>query len=201
VYQVPLLISLLASVGAPPEGPETPPTLRVLFPADRCVLNFGRFELIAKTEGPAPPLTVDGQPVEWGPYHPPVFSARLNLRPGPHRIAVGTTTLRVYVRGVADVPKRYAKWPELLSHPSGSDGWKNCAGCHEVSQVEERTAIGAPRTPAACSQCHTSQAFEAAHFHPARPLAACQNCHIPHGSTDRHLLRAPAKTLCTTCHD
>ena len=175
-------------------------SLRLLFPADRSVLEAGRFEVIGVLpEGAteAPPLRVDGKSAEWLPVAAPVLVARLELSSGAHEIALGSTTLRIYVRG-EEPPD---DWAAFQSHPGAQDGWKNCAVCHETAEVDGRTTVGDLREPEACRECHSADDFQLAHFHPERPLAGCHQCHALHGSPNESFLKSPIKQLCAKCHD
>ncbi|MBM3472598.1 MAG: hypothetical protein FJX75_04900 [Armatimonadetes bacterium] len=193
----------LPGLTAPTLGESEPGALRVLFPADRSVLETGRSELICVAPGDvkrAPPLRIDGKRGRWQPYALPVLVARLELRPGRHEIAVGPTKLQVYVRE-GDVPPEVAEWTVYGSHPGDADGWKDCRACHEVTAANGRQSVGTLREPVACQQCHSSEDFQLAHFHPEKPLAGCHQCHALHGSSAKSLLKAPRKQLCATCHD
>jgi predicted CXXCH cytochrome family protein len=202
-----LIAVLLLPAAQRSHGEDAATTVRVLFPAGQCVLETGHFELVCalvrEAMGPKPrlPLRVDGRRGKWLPYAPPVFVARLELKAGLHEITVGSQKLRVYVRGDEAAPAEVADWPVLRSHPGGADGWKDCGTCHEVTDEKGRPNVGDPQEPSACKQCHSSEDFQLAHFHPEKPLDTCHQCHALHGSADEHLLRGPAKKLCAACHD
>ena len=201
--------TLILAAAALPGLPASTPgegeagALRILFPADQSVIETGRFELIcvvADNAKGAPRLRIDGKPGRWQPYVPPVFVARLDLTPGRHAIAIGSTKLQVHVRG-SDPPPEAAEWPVFRSHPGGADGWKDCRACHEVTEQNGRQSLGALREPSACQECHSAEDFQLAHFHPEKPLAGCHQCHALHGSAAKSLLKGPAKKLCAVCHD
>ena len=198
-------IGLVALPGTPRRTPGdgAPPAVRVLFPADQSVLETGRFELICVADDDAkgaPRLRIDGRAGRWQPYGLPVLVARLKLKPGRHAIAIGPTRLQVYVRGSDPSPEE-AEWPAIRAHPGGTDGWKDCRACHEVAEENGRQSVGTLREPMACQQCHSSEDFQLAHFHPEKPLAGCHNCHALHGSPEKCLLKGPTKALCAACHD
>jgi predicted CXXCH cytochrome family protein len=202
----PIAVLLLSAVQRT-HGEGAATTVRVLFPADQCTLEGGRFELVcalapeAMAAKPRLPLRVDGRRGKWLPYAPPAFVARLELKAGLHEITVGSQKLRVYVCGEEPAPAEVAGWPVLRSHPGGADGWKDCGTCHMVTEGKGPSTIGDPQEPSACKQCHSSEDFQLAHFHPEKPLGTCHQCHALHGSTNEHLLRGPAKKLCAACHD
>jgi len=181
--------------------------VRVVFPADRCVLESGKIDLLCvmpeAKPGKAlrPALRVDRKARKWEPYEAPVLLSRLQLTEGQHDIVVGPSKLPVYVHGKAETPEEFRAWPVLRAHPGKDEGWRDCEACHAVTKQGGRTKLGDPREPAACLGCHTPQAFEAVHFHPLPPLTACHLCHAVHGSSSASLLRAPVKELCQRCHD
>lgn len=197
-----LLAAVVQAVcGEDPDGT----SVRVIFPADKCVLESGKLDLLCvatERKGQvAPRLRVDGKDKSWEPFEAPVLLSRLELRPGRHRITVGAKRLRVYVRGTRDGPDEPSGWPLYRTHPGSATGWKSCTTCHEVTKQDGRADVGAPRGSASCSQCHSPADFELTHFHPQEPLAACHMCHAVHGSGQPSLLRAPVKRLCAECHD
>ncbi len=181
-------------------------TLRVLFPRDECVLESGKFDLLcvmpdaASEQDSAPELRVDGSARKWEPYQAPVLLCRLELQPGPHELMVGTQKLRVYIRGESQGGEPEG-WPVYRTHRGTTEGWKDCAQCHELTKEEERTIVGDPKEPSACSPCHSAIDFEATHFHPKEPLDACHLCHALHGSDGPSLLKDSVKKLCADCHD
>lgn len=182
-------------------------TLRVLFPRDECVLESGKLDLLCMMadagadEQSAPELRVDGSAGKWEPYQAPVLLSRLELQPGLHELTVGSQKLRVYVRGESGRDEEPDGWPVYRTHRGTSEGWKDCAACHELTKKDERTAVGDPREPSACSPCHSDIDFAATHSHPQEPLDACHLCHALHGSAAPSLLKAPIKQLCADCHD
>jgi predicted CXXCH cytochrome family protein len=201
-----ILMGLAAGVaGWRAGGGEEPPALRVLFPADRSVVETGQFELIAvqsreaARQGP-PPLRVDGVEHPWERYRAPVRVARLKLSPGPHQLRIGDRTLAIFVRG-DQAPDPPAGWPVFRQHPPTVPEKAACRSCHPVQKEDAEVALAAPRTPAACDPCHSARQFEASHYHPREPLSSCQRCHALHGSDRRALLKQPVKELCAACHE
>lgn len=182
-------------------------TLRVLFPRDECVLESGKLGLLcviadaASDQEPAPKLRLDGAAREWGPYQAPVLLCRLELDPGPHEIVVGSQKLRIYVRGQSGGDGEPDGWPVYRTHCGTTEGWKDCAACHQLAKEDGRTTVGDPKEPSACSPCHSAIDFGATHSHPKEPLDACHLCHALHGSDGPSLLKAPIKQLCADCHD
>jgi len=179
----------------------------VIFPRDQCVVESGKLDLLGVTREPkqgspsGSALRVDGKPWKWELYKEPTLLSRLQLAPGRHQITIGSGRLRVYVRGKSSAEDEPNGWPVFRTHLGATEGWKDCATCHELTKDGARTVVGDPMEPAACSQCHSSTEFEVAHFHPEEPLASCQMCHALHGSSRESLLKAPVKTLCANCHD
>jgi len=167
-------------------------------------VESGRLEVlaVAPAEGaePAPELRVDGTVTPWEPYAPPVLLATVELAPGLHELAVGTQTLRVYVRGEATSADQPTDWGTIRSHADSAAGALACAACHETHEEGGRAAVGPPQEPQACLVCHSADDFAGIHFHPLEPIANCHRCHALHGSTAASLLRAPVKQLCTACH-
>lgn len=187
------------------EDPPARPTLRVLFPADRSVLETGQFNLIGvwkpEQEGEAPPeLQVDGKGHPWEPYRRPALVARLKLLPGQHQLQIGRRTLTIFVRE-EQKPDAPEGWPVFRQHPPTAERDRECHSCHEVQKGEQGFTISPPRTPAACDPCHTALEFEAEHFHPREPLASCPMCHALHGSSRKALLKKPVQELCAACHE
>ncbi|MBM3497589.1 MAG: hypothetical protein FJX74_02855 [Armatimonadetes bacterium] len=191
-----LIIVAVLPVAALPRalGDGSPPELRVLFPQAGATLADGQVDMICVLpEGArAPALRVDGKRVAWGPYALPVLAARLDLAPGPHRIALGKTVLTVTVDPEAT---------EAFRSHAGGEGWKDCTVCHEATDEGGRQALGDLKAPTACQQCHSADDFQLAHFHPEKPLAGCHQCHALHGASATSLLKAPVKQLCAACHD
>lgn len=184
---------------------EDSPALRVLFPADRSVVEAGPFELIAVQSPKAaqedhPRLQVDGTEHPWERYRAPVLVARLKLSPGSHQLQIGDRTLAIFVRG-DPAPQPPAGWPVFRRHPPTALEKPECRSCHPVQEEDSGIVLSPPRTPAACDACHSARQFEAAHYHPREPLASCQGCHALHGSDRRALLKKPVKELCAACHE
>lgn len=181
--------------------------LRLIFPAEQCVVESGGLELLCVASGSAPditsrvPLRVDGRPRSWEPYGTPILLSRLELAPGWHDVAIGTRHVRIFVLGGPESNQAPQGWPVFRSHPGGSDGWKDCAVCHQVTDEDGRVAVEDPEDSSTCFQCHSSMEFELTHTHPEAPLASCEICHAVHGSSRPSLLIAPVKELCTLCHD
>jgi len=195
----------LAHRSAGGEDPPAQPTLRVLFPADRSVIETGQFEWIGVwkpgREGEAPPeLQVDGTGHPWEPYHLPALVARLKLSPGRHSLQIGPHTWTIFVRG-DQAPEPPTDWPVFRKHPPTARGDRACHSCHEVRQDEHGFTVSPPRTPDVCEPCHTDLQLEATHFHPREPLTSCQRCHALHGSSRPALLTKPVKELCAACHE
>ena len=181
------------------------PSLRILFPADRSIIETGKFQLICvqrpqSHQKDAPRLVVDGVRMRWGQYRPPVFVARLNLSPGRHKLQIGNRTLAIFIRGNRTLPAPRG-WQVFRAHPPASNGYMECRSCHNVKRDKDAIAVLTPRTPDACGRCHSDVQFEVKHFHPKEPLDSCQMCHAVHGSSRKALLKKPLKELCATCHD
>ncbi|MGQ9733357.1 MAG: cytochrome c3 family protein [Candidatus Zipacnadales bacterium] len=177
--------------------------VEVLFPAEQCILENGKFDVVGKVADGVTvedvSLQVDGEPCNWKPYAAPVLSASLELSSGFHELRIGETRLRIFVP--TDQEKEQAPpWPLYRSH-RGKEDVKSCADCHTVQQQNDRLQIGDLAEPTACLKCHVAQSFEATHFHPLDPIASCHICHALHGSVENHLLRKPVKELCAQCHD
>jgi predicted CXXCH cytochrome family protein len=200
------LVLAASMQGGAKDGSDTA-QVKVIFPADQCVVESGKFDLLCltpKTEAglpPRPQLRVDGKPGRWEPYEAPTLLSRLELSAGRHEIAIGPKILRIHVPGTPGAAEEPLGWPVYRSHLGATEGWKDCATCHEVAKGDNGTVVGNPREPSACSQCHPSVDFELTHFHLEEPLASCHTCHALHGSSSPSLLRAPVKKLCAECHD
>ena len=121
-----ILGGLMVGIGLAPRSlgdEEAPakPELRVLFPADRSILETGSFNLICvqpkeHLKSGRPLLRVDGAAHPWQPYRAPVLVARLKLPPGLHRLQIGSRTLQVFVRG-DKAPEPPADWKVFRYHP------------------------------------------------------------------------------------
>lgn len=187
------------------EEPGVRAGLRVLFPADRSVVETGRFELIAvqtkeeASEG-RPPLRVDGVEQPWERYRPPVLVAHLKLAPGPHQLQIGDRLMAVFAGGDPALESPEG-WPVFRRHSLGALDKSACSSCHTLQGEEAGITVSIPQTPAACDRCHADSRFEAIHFHPKTPLAPCQMCHALHGSSRPALLKKSVKELCAACHE
>ena len=182
-------------------------SLRVIFPAEQCIVESGKLELLCVIPGSVPsvasriPLRVDGKPRSWEPYQTPILLSRLELAPGWHDVTIGVKHLRIFVLNSTEADRAPRGWPVLKSHPGGNNGWKDCAVCHQVTDEDGRAAVGDPEDSSICFQCHSSVEFELTHLHTEAPFASCEVCHAIHGSSRPSLLIAPVKELCTLCHD
>ena len=181
--------------------------VRILSPLNECILDSGRFDIVASVggftaeEAAALAVTVDGRRAERVPTRPPTVLARVELEPGEHTITVGTQVARVFVKGDDDLPESVREWPVAFAHPGGADGRQDCAACHVTSEEDGALAIRDLVLPDACLTCHPPADFELAHSHPLTPIAGCRRCHATHGAVAAKLLRAPAKRLCAECHE
>jgi len=207
---------LLARVSVVVGEAEGKPVLRMLSPADRCVLESGKVELLCVAPdtqvaagaqaipGAQPagvPLRVDGKPGKWEPYARPVLFAKLELTPGRHELRIGDRQLRLFVADAEGEHKPPDGWPVHRSHSTGTGKWKDCTLCHELEKREGRASIKDLKDPLPCLGCHSADEFASTHFHVLKPIENCQLCHALHGSTRKALLKAPAKELCADCHD
>jgi predicted CXXCH cytochrome family protein len=177
-------------------------TVRVLYPADGSILDSGRFTLICLSleSAAAPSLKIDRTGAKWEPYELPVLVGQLELAPGPHEIAIGSTRVRVHVRG-SPPSLEPDGWPTLRRHGEKSKVGTDCAACHELKRQDAKVIIGDSREPASCRRCHAAKDLEAAHVHALDPLVSCRMCHALHGSSRPRLLRADVKELCARCHE
>jgi len=188
-----------------PAEPPNRAQLKVLFPLDKGVLESGEIEVMAVSRPPAngaakePRLEVDGERLPWKPYEPPAYVANLKLDPGEHAVTVGDQTLAVFV--LEDGAEPPAGWCKLQSHYADDPDSRDCSVCHETASRDGRFAVGEWLGYTACSECHDSVEFAAAHSHTEQPLQQCGACHALHGSDRSGLLTAPARTLCAECHD
>jgi predicted CXXCH cytochrome family protein len=215
VLRAPRAIALWLAIGAaalclarsPGDEPAGTQGVRVLFPADRAVIEPAKLPVIATMPAargrypPRPRLLVDGRPRKWLPLSPPVLLAHVQLTPGRHEVAIGKTMLTVYVRAGEKSSDEPRDWPLLRRHAIGDDWPRACSGCHEVDDRARLPVVGKLKQPNACLACHTEADFQLAHFHPLPPFGQCSLCHALHCSPNPSLLKAPAKTLCRKCHD
>ncbi|MHC4400166.1 MAG: cytochrome c3 family protein [Planctomycetota bacterium] len=170
----------------------------VIFPPDRAVLLSGGFDVICKINDAK--LTIDGEPVEWEAFEPPVHVARVRLTPGVHELEVGGRKRQIVVALNEEEHDGPEDWSIHRSHPIET-GEDRCADCHQTEKKDGRIVVGEIEGYEACFECHTSVDFDVTHSHPLEPIENCESCHSLHASDREMLLKAPAKELCADCHD
>jgi predicted CXXCH cytochrome family protein len=171
---------------------------KVIFPPTRSVLLSGSIHVIARAvEGE---LKVDGQPQPWEAFASPLRVAKLGLASGMHDVQIGKRKLRFVVGASAEEHEGPKDWQVWHFHPIKTDA-KRCEACHETSQSDGKTAVGAVKPSKCCYDCHRPVDVEAKHAHPMKSLEDCQSCHALHGSNRKSSLKAPVKQLCSECHE
>lgn len=183
------LFTLCRAAGPPAVGEG-----EVISPPANAVLPAGWVDVIYR--GGQAGLDLDGRPRGWGPYAGPVRAARVRLTPGRHELTVAGRSVVLWGEGPPSPPAFRA----TRVHPI-APGATGCAACHQTTQADGLTAVGAAKPTASCLECHPPDQFELKHSHPLDPLRNCTSCHAVHGAAHKGLLRAPAKKLCASCHD
>jgi predicted CXXCH cytochrome family protein len=170
----------------------------VLFPPDRAVLLSGGFDVICRIDETS--LEVDGKPLEWEPFAPPLHVAYVRLSPGMHELRIGQRQREIVVALNEEEHDGPEDWPILRRHEMNRFQ-DRCGDCHETAKQDGRVVVGELKSYEACFECHEPVEFDVTHAHPLEPIEHCQMCHALHGSARKGLLKAPAKQLCLDCHD
>lgn len=180
---------------------------QILWPPKNVVVLKGTFPVIATNK--ASEIQVDGKLVERvSRWHEPLQVAWIGLNPGIHELTVGTTTQKFCV-ALNDVENEAPKnWPICRSHTIRNLD-NGCEECHASTTAEGEPQTDAtptqllesPEIPGKCVECHTTEAIETTHQHPADSLTNCTLCHRIHSARREKLLQYPKDILCTQCHE
>ncbi|NIA13790.1 MAG: hypothetical protein GWP08_06880 [Nitrospiraceae bacterium] len=177
------------------------PVFHIVTPVDRCVVNREKLEIVVLDRRPdTPALRVNGQPIEWKPYTPPLYAAQAALIEGENTIEIGGRTISLFRTSDGATPPK--DWPEFKAHRAKNAGWRDCSLCHETAQKDERVRVGEWKGyDDTCASCHDEDNVTETHAHTLDPLADCGSCHAFHGTTRDTLLRGEPRKLCAGCHD
>jgi hypothetical protein len=171
------------------KNPE-PADARILFPPSDVVLLYGTFHVIAK--GIDGPLKVDGEVRPWDSFDAPLRVAAVGLSPGRHEIRIGDRRLEVVTAPNPYDHEAPDDWPVYRFHQI-QVAERRCAGCHQTTERNGMTAVGAFKGPQACFDCHRPEQVAAHRGHRLKPGEDCRSCHDLHGSTRRFLLKPGVK--------
>lgn len=153
-------------------------------------------------------ILVDGKRLERDSrWHEPLQLAWLGLNPGVHELTIGSTTQKFCV-ALNDIENEAPRnWSICRSHTIRNLD-NGCEECHSSTTTEAVTDtpessrwLEAAEIPGKCVECHTTEAFETTHQHPADTLSDCTLCHRMHSSRREKLLLYPKDILCTQCHE
>ncbi len=179
---------------------------QILWPPKNAVILKGTFPMIAT--GQSSEIHVDGKRLEReSRWHEPLQLTWLGLNPGVHELTIGSTTQKFCV-ALNDVENEAPRnWPICRSHTIRNLD-NGCEECHASTTAKVATDttessrwLEAPEIPEKCVECHTTEAFETTHQHPADSLTDCTLCHRMHSSRREKLLLYPKDILCTQCHE
>ena len=159
-------------------------------PPDKAAFRPGPIDVIAAA--PEGTLELDGARVAAEQPFPGVLQARVEVKPGVHRLALswpgGRKEIQFY--SGTEAPAGFAAF---RPHPPSAE--VPCTQCHQLSRRGRFVFKGG------CFDCHSEAGFAKTHTHKPDVLSECGLCHNAHGSTVKSHLTHAKEVACKQCHN